>query len=221
MTDSSRNAFPSADPAGRVRRAPAVAAALSFLRGRRAPGRGRLGRVARPIVRADRAVEAWLEPRRSPAADRVFYSLSSAADHGLLWLALGAARAAAGPTRPGSFRRLALTLVAESAVTNGIVKSLFRRVRPPEELAAGPLPFGMHRPITSAFPSGHAASAFTAATLLAEDGTHGAGYYTLATLVAASRVYVRMHHASDVVAGAAWGIAFGMLVRRRFPLEGR
>ena len=35
---------------------------------------------------------------------------------------------------------------------------------PPEE----PLPYGMHRPRTSSFPSGHATSAFTAAMLLAD-----------------------------------------------------
>ena len=51
------------------------------------------------------------------------------------------------------------------------------------------------------FPSGHATAAFCAATLLGG----GVGWYTLAAAVAATRVYVRLHHASDVVAGAAFG----------------
>ena len=77
----------------------------------------------------------------------------------------------------------------------------------------------MHRPITSSFPSGHAASAFTAATVLA-GGPATPALYTLATLVAFSRVYVRMHHASDIVAGAALGLALGLVARRVLPLGG-
>jgi undecaprenyl-diphosphatase len=39
----------------------------------------------------------------------------------------------------------------------------------------------------------------------------------LAGLVAASRVYVRMHHASDVVAGIAFGLGLGLVARRVIP----
>ena len=39
-------------------------------------------------------------------------------------------------------------------------------------------------------------------------------WYTLAALVAFSRVYVRMHHTSDVVAGAALGLALAPAARR-------
>jgi undecaprenyl-diphosphatase len=68
----------------------------------------------------------------------------------------------------------------------------------------------MHRPITSSFPSGHATAAFCAATLLGG----GPGWYALASAVSASRVYVRLHHASDVAAGAAFGLALGLAFRR-------
>jgi len=95
------------------------------------------------------------------------------------------------------------------------VDRAFDRVRPDAYYVDGPLPYRMRRPKTSAFPSGHAASAFTAATLLADDDPLAPAYYALAVLVAASRVYVKMHHASDVVAGSAWGAAFGRMVRRR------
>ena len=39
-------------------------------------------------------------------------------------------------------------------------------------------------------------------------------YYTLAGLVAYSRVHVKMHHAADVVGGAVLGVALGALARR-------
>ncbi|MBI2168079.1 MAG: phosphatase PAP2 family protein [Actinobacteria bacterium] len=193
-----------------------MAGILSFLQDR---GRPHGGPIAEAVHTLDAAVEERIESRRSPSADRVFYGLSSAADHGLLWLAIGAVRAAVVPRHRRSFVRLAIAMGAESALTNGVIKTAFRRVRPPEYYDDAPLPFGMHRPITSAFPSGHAASAFTAATLLAEDDPLAPAYYGLAALVAASRVYVKMHHASDVVAGTAWGLALGRLVRRRFPVR--
>ena len=189
---------------------------LTFLRGRDAP---RTGRLARRVSSFDDRVTAQIELARSPAADHLFYSLSSAADHGLLWLSIGAVRAATSRHHRRAFVRLAVAMGAESVLTNGVIKTAFRRIRPPEYFDVGPLPYGMHRPITSAFPSGHAASAFTAATLLADDDPLAPLYYGLAALVAASRVYVRMHHASDVVAGAAWGLALGRLIRRTFPVD--
>jgi undecaprenyl-diphosphatase len=172
-----------------------------------------VGALRAAADRFDDAVETQVARIRRPALDPLFYGLSSAADHGLLWLTIATARAAREGD-PTSALRFALLLGTESACTNGVVKSFFRRVRPPEHYEHDdPLPYGMHRPITSSFPSGHAASSFTAATLLSAGGS-GAPYYALASLVAFSRVYVRMHHASDVLAGAALGLAFGRLARR-------
>jgi undecaprenyl-diphosphatase len=163
-------------------------------------------------------VDDWVEHHRRPALDRVFYGLSSAADHSLLWVAIGAVRQTAGRGRPGSALRLSGVLAVESAFTNGPLKAVFRRVRPASDAEEfGPLPYGLRRPVTSAFPSGHATSAFTAAAFLAKDDPLGPAYYVLATVVAASRVYVRLHHASDVLAGAALGVAFGGIARRFAP----
>ena len=54
--------------------------------------------------------------------------------------------------------------------------------------------------------------------LLSDDDVLWPLYYTVAAVVAASRVHVRIHHASDVVAGAALGTAFGLVARRIYPL---
>lgn len=168
------------------------------------------------------AVDAAIDARitHHPVLDACFFGLSSAADHALLWLAIGGARAARR-RNPRIALRITAIMAAESALTNGVVKTLFRRVRP---LRADlddhePLPFGMHRPITSAFPSGHAASAFTAAVVLSKGTRAAPMYFTLASLVAISRVYVRLHHSSDVVAGAALGLVYGAIARRLLPLE--
>jgi undecaprenyl-diphosphatase len=161
------------------------------------------------IKRLDDAVDRALDQVRSPALDGIVYRLSSAADHSLLWHICGAAVALGrgGDTRYAA--RFAAAMGAESLLTNGAVKSVFRRVRPAEY---DDIEFhhGLHRPITTSFPSGHATAAFCAATLLGG----GPGWYTLAAGVAATRVYVRLHHASDVAAGAAFGLLLGAAARR-------
>jgi undecaprenyl-diphosphatase len=177
------------------------------------------GTINARVRAVDDRVDAWVDRHRRRALDLMFYGVSSAADHALLWTLLGAVRAArVGDPVPAV--RLASAMGVESALTNGPIKACFRRVRPPMHVE-GPLPYDLHRPRTSAFPSGHATSAFTAASLLSHGTPLGALYFLLAALVASSRVYVRMHHASDVLAGAALGILFGQVLRRVLPMNSR
>jgi undecaprenyl-diphosphatase len=164
------------------------------------------------IGAVDDAVDRWVDRYRRRELDPLFYGLSSAADHALLWIALGALRAARRGD-PAITVRFAAALGAESALTNGLIKLGFRRIRPLSP-PPGALPYGLHRPRTSAFPSGHATSAFMAATLLSEGTGAAPAYFALAGLVAVSRVYVRMHHASDTVAGAVLGLALGQIAKR-------
>jgi membrane-associated phospholipid phosphatase len=174
-------------------------------------GRKRHGLAAR-IGAFDDAVDRWVERHRGPRLDPLFYGLSSAADHGLLWTALGAVRAVRRRD-PAVALRVGAALGVESALTNGPIKFVFRRIRP-ESPPPGPLPYGMHRPRTSAFPSGHATTAFAAATLLSDGTRAGPAYFGLAAVVAASRVYTRLHHPSDVLAGAVLGLAMGQVAKR-------
>ena len=165
------------------------------------------------VTEFDEQVEKWLAPRRSEAVDHVMYGISSAADHALLWVGLGALRT----LRTRNLRwgaRFLLALVGESAVTN-TVKLGVQRVRPPDHFEDDtPLPHKMRRPITSSFPSGHAVTAFTAAAVLSKGSRMGPAYYALASTIAASRVYTRIHHASDAIAGAALGLVLGSVARR-------
>jgi len=122
------------------------------------------------------------------------------------------ARAALDAPRQGEFSAI------ESVLVNLVIKSLFRRGRPQGEIER---PHPLRRPRTSSFPSGHATSAFTSAVLLSEGDDLWPLYYALAVVVAASRVHVRIHHASDVVAGAAIGLALGHVGKRLAPLPVR
>ena len=159
---------------------------------------------------------AWDRLRGNPALDRLFYTASELGDFSLIWHLLGTAR---GVTLRGGTReaaRLALALGVESALVNGMVKSAFRRERPAQ---SGERPHNLRQPLTSSFPSGHASAAFLAATLLSERSKVKPLWFGLATIVATSRIHVRIHHASDVVLGAGIGLTLGRLVRRVVPLR--
>ena len=174
--------------------------------------------MARFDAAADRAFDRL---RGRGWADRIFYTASAVGDHGLIWLALAAIRALRRDGGgPELHRRAAVRAAAgvgiESAIVNLGIKSLFRRVRP---VNPSPHPRPFRQPRTSSFPSGHATSAFCAADLLGDEDGLRPLYYGVAVVVATSRIYVRIHHASDVVAGALVGAALGRLGRRLYPLR--
>jgi undecaprenyl-diphosphatase len=173
----------------------------------------------RRIAELDRRVDAAFDRvRGSRVPDRVFYGASALGDHSLIWLMVGAARSLASERRLPSAARMAASLGVESVLVNVVIKSFFRRGRPS---LSEPRPLPLRQPATSSFPSGHASAAFCAAALLSEDDQLWPLYYGLAVLVASSRVYVRDHHASDVLAGAAIGAVVGRVVRRLGPLGSR
>lgn len=171
--------------------------------------------VADVDARIDRAFDHL---RGNPVADRVFYGASALADHSMIWLMFGALRGLRSEHDFAAAVRVGVGVFAESALVNVGIKSLFRRTRPPWDVDR-PLP--LRRPRTSSFPSGHATAAFTAAALLADDDPLWPVYYAAAVVVSASRVYVRIHHASDVLGGVAIGAVLGRIGRRVAPLPPR
>ena len=176
----------------------------------------RLSRLGTEISRFDHVVDRGfdrLRGRRVP--DKVFYVASDLGDFSLVWMILGALRGLRSERDWHAAVRLGAAAGAESFLVNWVVKSFFRRNRP---IVAMEHPHHLRVPLTSSFPSGHATSAFSAALLLSEDDVLWPLYYATAVVVASSRVHVRIHHASDVVVGAGLGTAFGLLVRRLFPL---
>ena len=171
----------------------------------------------RRIASFDAAVESKFDlVRGNPLADRVFYTASEVGDFALIWHMIAAARGLRSDRDANDALRVAVILGAETVLVNGIVKSFFRRTRP-EWLSDTPRPHRLRRPRSSSFPSGHASAAFTAATLLAEDDPLWPLYYLAAAFVASSRTYVKIHHASDVVAGALTGMVIGRIARKAWP----
>lgn len=169
----------------------------------------------------DRVDELWGRILRGrPGVDRVFYLASELADFSVIWQLVGLAQGTRrGPDDTEATVRLGLVLLAESALVNQGVKRLFRRRRP---IMTQPRPHHLRVPRTSSFPSGHASAAFTAAGILASrEPRLRPVIYAGAVIVATSRIHVRVHHASDVLAGAALGAVFARIATRAWPLPAR
>ncbi len=177
--------------------------------------KARLRTARRGVAAFDLAADrAFDHLRGNPVADRVFYAASELGDFGLIWVLLGTLKGLRRGDDLATALRMTAAMGAESVLVNGIIKSCFRRTRPPWEVER---PLRVRRPLTSSFPSGHATSAVSAAMMLSEDDEWWPLYVVLAAIVASSRIHVRIHHASDVAAGLAVGVVLGMIGRRLMP----
>ena len=151
----------------------------------------------------DDAVDsAWDTIRAIPGADKVFYGASEAANFSKIWHGLSLAQAVV-LRDPKRAIATSAALGIEAALVNGPIKSLFERERPQVD----DRPMKLRKPKTSSFPSGHASAAVVAASFI----TPGMGRFAtfsvraIAAVVSTSRIHVRIHHATDVAAGAATG----------------
>lgn len=141
------------------------------------------------------------------------YAASELGDWSLIWHLIGVGQALLPGRDPMSAVRLSAILGIESILVNGVIKSFFRRTRP-VWVGDADRPHKLRTPRSSSFPSGHASSAFTAAGVLSVGDPLWPVYYAVAVVVASSRVYVRIHHPSDVVAGALLGVGLAGLANR-------
>src|SRR3954471_11537183 len=134
-------------------------------------------------------------------ADRWLRRLSTAANHGRIWIAIAVLLGVKkGSLRRGAIRGLG-SLSVSSLLVNVVLKRIFGRVRP--DMANLRSDRRLRRsPLSQSFPSGHSASAAAFVTGVAmENSVAGAALVPVAAAVGYSRVHVGVHYPGDVVAG--------------------
>jgi membrane-associated phospholipid phosphatase len=141
----------------------------------------------------------------SPSIETAVRRFSQLGEHGILWYSVCAIGAVACPHRRATFGRAA-ALVFSSFVVNQIVKFIARRPRPnlPD------LPPLVHTMSNRSYPSAHATTSAAAAMGLSRV-LPAAPVWSVATLLALSRLYLGVHYPSDTVAGFALGLAVAEL----------
>ncbi|MCI9272998.1 MAG: phosphatase PAP2 family protein [Clostridiales bacterium] len=91
------------------------------------------------------------------------------------------------------------------------IKNIVERVRPCNVYPN--LDILIPRPNGFSFPSGHAASSFTASVILFRANKKwGIGAFIMASLIAVSRVYLYVHFPTDILAGIFLGIGVAALI---------
>lgn len=178
----------------------------------------RVQRIRRLFRTGDHALFGLVASRHWPGAEPVLPRLSRSANHGMLWFGIGAGMWVLGGVRGRRAAvRGAASLALASATVNTLAKGAVRRRRP--LLDAVPVIRHLpHQPLTSSFPSGHAASAaaFAAGAAMESRGWGGV-VAPVAASVAFSRIYTGVHYPSDVLVGAALGVGAALAVRGLVP----
>jgi membrane-associated phospholipid phosphatase len=155
-----------------------------------------------------RGLRAMRTRAHSPPLEAAMRALAAAGEWGVVWAAIGLVGAAADSSRRERWLRGAAVGPAAIGI-NFAVKLAVRRPRP--RLRRLP-PLG-RAPSDLSFPSAHATSSLAAATAFGRVEPRSRGpLYALALAICATRPYLGMHYPTDVIAGAAVGIAVGALV---------
>jgi membrane-associated phospholipid phosphatase len=174
-----------------------------------------LSEVLQQLARWDEAAIEWLHGFHWGPATAVFILASA-------WWVKWPLIAAAGGCCDAAKRRLlptaAVAAAGAAAIAEGLtvlLKYATERARPP--LADPAIESLVSLPASTSFPSGHAATAFAAATAVGMLHPRvRAPLLVMAGMVALSRVYLGVHFWSDVLVGSLLGVAIGLAVARFF-----
>ena len=157
------------------------------------------------------AVLNWIQTLRTDWLDGVMVSASTLGDAGAVWIVLALVLLCIPRTRRVGLT-VALALVLDVIVCNGVLKPLFDRVRPCVVNPAVELLVAC--PTDASFPSGHTAASFAAVSALVAAGSRlWMPGLVLAVLIAVSRLYLYVHWPTDVLAGALLGWGLGCAAR--------
>jgi undecaprenyl-diphosphatase len=156
----------------------------------------------------DRVDQAFAPLRGRSGFDRAASVVSNLADYGFVWVLLAGVKG----RRSGPDRRRAVVALGAAGLSSLVVsraaKAAVERQRPAEQVDAL-----VRAPTSSSFPSGHTLAAFCTAVVLPESSAGTIACVGFAAAVAASRVHLRAHHATDVLGGAAIGSVLGLGLR--------
>ncbi len=146
---------------------------------------------------------------RNPFLDKIFTFITSLGDGGFIWIFICIILLMFKKTRKCGIT-VALGLILNLIISNGILKNIFARTRPFDANSIKDILIAL--PKDFSFPSGHSSSSFVGATaVFLHFKKSGIFFLILASMIAFSRLYLYVHYPSDVVVGILIGIAIAFL----------
>jgi len=161
------------------------------------------------LTALDLAAVRWLVAHRSPLLDPLMVGFSDFGAYA--WLALAVLIGFARPRRwPGIFQ-VVLAIALSTLLTDAVFKPLVGRSRP--NVLHTDIDVIGTKETNASFPSTHASNAFAGAFALGQAIPEGRViFWSIAVLVAISRVYVGVHYPLDVLFGGLVGFAAAAFV---------
>ena len=152
----------------------------------------------------------WIQNIRTPFGDIIVPLISGLGNAGIIWIALTLVLLVIPKTRRSGLI-MALALIADLILCNGILKNLVARTRPYDFNTAVNLL--IEKPVDYSFPSGHTAASFAAVTALylAGEKKLWKPALVLSILIAFTRMYLYVHYPTDILGGIAVGIVSGYI----------
>ena len=157
------------------------------------------------IQRFDSSILLYIKDNmHSPMMDRIMVIITTLGDGGVIWIIIAVPLIISKKYRKIGFMALgALTL--STILGEEILKHVVQRIRPSADISAANLLIS--NPLSYSFPSGHTTSSFAVAGVLAKYfKKYALVFFTLAAVIAFSRLYLYVHYPTDVLAGAVLGL---------------
>ena len=181
-----------------------------------------MSQLMEAIGRLDFSAFQWLRTHHWSWLDPIMTGLSDIAISNGVWIFLALIIGLTQRKRWAAIVQVLLAVVLTGLLTDHVAKPYFNRQRPFEAYTDTQV-YG-YKPTTRSLPSGHAAGAVAGAYTLSRVAPEaGAVFWTLAGLIAFSRVYLGVHYPIDVIAGVMLGFALARFVvggtRWRFQEE--
>lgn len=162
------------------------------------------------IKKWDNRVLSRIYNLHSPLLGKIMVIISTMGNKGAVWFGLGAPLVINSQSRITGIKFI-LSILLASFVGEIVIKRLVARMRPSMFIMDEKML--IKKPSTYSFPSGHTSSSVAGATILViAYGIWAVPVVIFGILMGFSRLYLRVHYPSDVIAGAVLGVACGLVV---------
>lgn len=146
----------------------------------------------------------------TPIMDKLMVTITSLGNGGLIWIIISLVLMITPKYRKVGIMAIC-ALILTTIIGEGLLKNLVKRQRPFTFLSD--IELLISAPTSYSFPSGHTGSSFAVAGILGSQIKKSRFYvFTLAILIAFSRMYLYVHYPQDIIAGIILGLCSAQIV---------